>query len=143
LADDGGDPLQVLGRGSVFDAEAEDHASLVHPAEVPDPALEQVGDGEDELLSGEAAESGGLGTQVDAGTGEVADDDEVAQDERLVEDDREGGEEIAEDVLESERDGDPPDAEAGDQCGHVDPEVLEDDEQHDRPDGDASEEAEG
>ncbi len=54
------------------------------------------------------------------GPHEIADYDQIADDEGLVEDDREGREEVAEDVLERERDCDPSDPEGRDERGDVD-----------------------
>ena len=46
-------------------------------------------------------------------------------------------EQIVEDALRGEADGDAADAEAGDQAGDVDAEIVEHDDDRDREDGDA------
>ena len=63
--------------------------------------------------------------------------DRIAAPERPVEDDRQRREQILEDALRGEADGDAADAEAGDQAGDVDAQIVEHDDQRDREDRDA------
>ena len=83
--------------------------------------LEQLGVGHDDLLAGHAAQPGGLEADaLDRADGRAV-ADRVAAAERLVEQDRQRGEEVGEDALRGQADGDAADAEAGDQGGDVDP----------------------
>ena len=68
----------------------------------------------------DAADARRLEPDVLDGARDLIDADRVADVERLVEHDRQRGEQIAEDVLHRERDGDAADAEAGDQRRDLD-----------------------
>ena len=125
----------------VGDAQREDDATFFHAPEVADAAAQQVGIGEDQLLSRDAADAGGLDPDVLDRSGHVADDHEVSWDERLVEHDRERREQIAEDVLNGEGNRESTDAEARNQRGDIDPEVVEDEQQDSRPERNTTEEA--
>ena len=67
--------------------------------------------------------------------------DRVAALERLVEQDRERREQVGENALRGEADGDAADAEAGDQRGDVHAEIVEDEDDGDREQGDADQHA--
>src|SRR6185436_17613526 len=81
--------------------------------------------GDDHLLAGEAPDARGLEPDMLDRAVHAFDLNRVAHDEGLVEDDRERGEEISEDVLDGERDGDAADAKSGDEGRDVDAEVLQ------------------
>ena len=104
-----------LGGRVVRDVEIEQHAPLIHAAEVAQAALQQIAVADDDLLAGHAAHARRLEADVLDDARDLVDADVVADVERLVEHDRQRGEQIAEDVLHRERDGDAADAEAGDQ----------------------------
>src|SRR6056297_1379419 len=80
LAQDLRNALQLLARRLVDDAEAEDDAALSHASVVADPAAQQVGVREDELLSRQAANAGGLQADPLDRAEVVAQDQEVALD---------------------------------------------------------------
>lgn len=67
--------------------------------------------------------------------------DLVAAAERSVEDDCKRGEEVAENALRGEADGNATDAQAGDQSGDVDAEIVEHDDQRDSEQRDGDEQA--
>ena len=67
--------------------------------------------------------------------------DRVAAAERPVEHDRQRGEQVGENALRGEADGDAADAEAGDQRGDVDAEIVEDDDDRDGEHRDADQHA--
>src|SRR3954470_2401107 len=77
---------------------------------VPDLRFEQLAIGEDDLLSRLAADASCLQPDVLYFAAVVLDGDRIAHDERLVDHYRDRGEEIAEDVLNGERDGKTADA---------------------------------
>ena len=89
-------------------------AALIHPPEVAQAALQQVAVADDDLLAGDAADARRLEPDVLDGSGDLIDADRVADVERFVEHDRERREQVAEDVLHGERDGDAADAESRD-----------------------------
>ncbi len=96
---------------------------LLHALEVAHAALQEVRVGEDDLLAGNGAHTGGLEPDVLHGAREGVDRDRVAYLEGSIEDDGERREEVAEHVLHGERDRDAADAEPGQQRGDV---VVED-----------------
>ena len=94
--------------------------------------LEQVGVGDHHLLAGDRAHPRRLEADLlDRARGRVP-ADRIAAPERLVEQDRERREQIRENALRGEADGDAADAEPGDQAGDVDPEIVEHDDERDR-----------
>ena len=93
--------------------------------------LEQIGVGDDHLLAGDRADPGALEADLLDRAGGLVEADRVAAAERLVEDDRERREQVREDALGGEADGDAADAEAGDQAGDVDAEIVEDEDDRD------------
>ena len=78
------------------------------------------------------AQAGGLEADpLDRAGGGVAVADRVAAAERPVEHDRQRREQVGENALRGEADGDAADAEPGDQRGDVDAEIVEDDDDRD------------
>ena len=88
--------------------------------------LEQVGVGDDHLLAGDRAHARRLEADLLDRAGGRVPADLIAAAERLVEHDRQRREQIGENALGGEADGDAADAEAGDQAGDVDAEIVED-----------------
>ena len=80
--------------------------------EIVDLALEQLGVGHDQLLAGSRAQPRGLEADALDRAGALVVADRVAALERLVEQDRERREQVGEDALRGEADGDAADAEA-------------------------------
>src|SRR5437660_155904 len=83
-------------------------------------ALEQLGVGHHHLLAGERAQAGRLEPDPLDPSGGAVVADRVAALERLVEHDRQRREQIGENALRGEADGDAADAEPGDERGDVD-----------------------
>ncbi len=100
-------------------------ASLAHASVIAHARFQDVGVTHDELLAGEAAQSGALHTDVLDGPLRVTHGEEVANSEGLVEGDRQRGQQIAEHRLHGECDGDTADAEAGEQRLDLHAEVVE------------------
>ena len=137
------DPLQQLGRGLVGDAEVHQRPAPLSSGPVLQRLLEQFGVGDHHFLAVQRADPRRLEADLldRAGGRRIAEADRVAAAERPVEDDRERREQVGEDALGGEADGDAADAEAGDQAGDVDAEIVEDDDDRDREQGDGDEQA--
>ena len=124
--DDLGHALELGRVGVIDDAERQPDAIDPRLVDVGQFLLEQFGVGHDHQLAGARADAGGLEPDpLDRAGGPALVDlaaviDRVAAPERPVEDDRERREQVREDALRGEADGDAADAEAGDQGGDVD-----------------------
>ena len=102
-----------------------------------DLALEQLGVGHDQLLAGQRAQPRRLEADPLDRAGAVVVADRVALLERLVEQDGESGEQIREDALSGEADGNSADPQAGNQRRDVHAEIVEDQDAGDREQCDA------
>src|SRR3990170_7363447 len=120
-----GHALELRKRGIVGDSHFECDAPLLHPLEVADAALKQIGVGEHDQLAIQAAHVRGLESYVLDGAAQLAHNHEIADHERLVERDRQRGEQVAEDVLYRERNGHPADSQSRNEGGDVELEVIE------------------
>jgi hypothetical protein len=114
--------------------DGEDHPALGHPLVVSNPAAHQVGVREDELFAGEAPDARGLQPDAFHGSVQVVDVDEIAHLKGLIQDDGEGREEVAEDVLEGERNGHTPDSQSGYESGDVHAQIVKDQQHRKRSD---------
>ena len=143
LAKELGDARQVHGVGVECNGGVQHVAASAAPREVANADLEEVGVGDDDLLAVHAADARGLEPHLLDRALVLVDDNVVAEHEGLVEDDGQRGEEVAEDVLHRQRDGDAADAEAGDERRDVDAVVLQREQNEQAPQHEAHAEAEG
>src|SRR5437763_11921508 len=111
LAHHSRNPRENFGRRIEGDVGIERDPSIELPFVVPDAALQQLTVQDDDLLTADAAQPRGLQPDPLDGSLRLIDRNGVTDIERLVEHDRECGEEIAENVLYGERDGDAANAE--------------------------------
>ena len=130
-----------LAEALAADREIDRDAPRLGLREIVDFALEQFGVGHDQLLAGQRAQPRGLEPDPLDRAGAAVVADRVALLERLVEQDRERREQVGEDALRGEADGDAADAEAGDERGDVHAEIVEDQDAGDREQGDADQHA--
>ena len=128
-AGDGLDLREGVRGGLEHQPERQDDAAAVGLGKVVDLALEELGIGHDDQFARGRAEAGGLETDPLDGAGGAVIADRVAAAERLVEQNRERGEQVGENALRGQADGDAADPEPGNQRGDVDPEIVEDDDQ--------------
>ena len=87
--------------------------------------ITQVGIGEDQLFTGQAAQPGGFQPDVLHAAQVLVDDQEIAHRERFVQRDTQRREQVPEDVLYRQRHGDTTDTEPRHQCGDIDTEVVQ------------------
>ncbi len=127
------DRPECLVRRLVGHAEREDDPPLEQPLEIADPAGQQIGIAEDELLARQTPDTCRFEPDTLHRAHQVVHDDEVAGHEGLVQHDRERREQIGEDVLDRERHGDSAHAQTRDQRRDLDAEVAQHDQQHQRP----------
>ena len=133
--------LLSFSRGRVVGhANRRERALFVGAAEIAHAALQDIGVRQNDLLAGLAAQARGLDADVFDLADEGVDHQAVADHEGLVERDRQRGEQIAEHVLQSQRDRHAADAQAGEQRGDVDAEVVERHQDQQRPDQHARDE---
>ena len=90
------------------------------PRVIPDLALQQLAVGEDDLLSGFTAHARRLQADVLDLAAIVLDRDLIADDEGFIHDDRDRGKQIAQDVLNGERDRESADTNAGEKRPDLD-----------------------
>src|SRR4051794_32198065 len=104
------------------------------PRVIPDLALQKLTVREDDLLAGVAADARGFEANVLDFAAVVLHRDRIADDERLVEHDRDRGEQVAEDVLNGERDGDTADSQSSKERLDLDSVGAQSDDREDNPD---------
>ena len=119
----------------------EDDPSRVHALVVVHDLPQQVGVGNDDLFTAEGADARGFQANVLDIAGHFAKYHEVADLEGFVHANGQRGEDVAEQRLHGQGDGDTTDTEAGDHGGDVDTQVGQDRQQHHGPDHDADHDA--
>lgn len=117
--------LHGLGGRVVGKPELEHDATLLQALVILDGAADHAGVGHDDLFAAEAADACGFEADVLNGARQGPDDDEVTDLERLVHGDRQRSEQVAKDILHSQRHRDAAHAKAGDEGGDVHPQVRQ------------------
>ena len=125
--------------GPVDDAEGLHEPAPVEPRHIVQLLVEQVLVGDHHLFAADRAHPRRFEPDLLDRARSRVPADRIAAAERPVEQDGERGEEIGENALRGEADGDAANAEARDQPGDVDPEIVEHDDERDREDGDGDE----
>jgi len=78
----------------------------------------------DQLFAGGGPDPRGFQPDMFYGSRQVVEDDEIAHDKGLVEHNGKGGEQVAEDILRRQSNGDPTDSQTGDQGIDIDTQVV-------------------
>src|SRR5450631_3513810 len=126
--------LQLVGGGVESYANRRQYSLFRQAAEIAHTALQDVCIGQNDLLAAFTAQP----CRLDADVFDLADEgvygQAVADHKRLVQGDRQRGKQIAENILQSQRNRNAADSEAREQRGDVDAEIIERDQNQQRPD---------
>src|SRR5690606_33607848 len=110
---------QLAGRCLVTDPELEHDPSRIHALVVVDRLREQVGVGTHDLLAAQTADACGFQTDMLDVAGDIAENHEVTDLKRLVDSDGKRGENVAEQRLHGQGNGDAAHTQAGHHGGDV------------------------